>query len=241
MNNYDKKPDSHVAYGAAMDGVAAVIASVSIVGRYWWNVQMQILQKVGIMPLFKAHWWLFFIVGFLLLALLPPLGIVFVISSWCAGQLDPKSEDDFVVPLRHETGEKGVAVEVENRSDFAHRQKRVLDDDMREDVNIAAGLSHVSFLRALEREVDDAEFAAAALGAFDGTVQAFELEPTHIEMMTMGAAFIFRQLKELDRLNEIDPERIAYLTTEAMHSDALKEIRDQAGQVAYAMHMAMKH
>lgn len=240
MNDYDKKPDSHVAYGAVMDGVTAVITSVSIVGRYWWNFQMKILQKIGILPLFKAYWWLFLIVGLFLLAFLPPLGILFVISSWCAGQMNPKSVDNFVVPLRHETGETGLDVEADNRSDFVQRPQHVLDDNMREDVNIAAAISHMSFLRALEREVDDLEFAAAALGAFDGTVQAFELELTQIEMMSMGAAFIFGQLKELNRLNEIDPERIAYLTTEAMISDALEEIRVQASQVAYGMAMALK-
>ena len=55
----------------------------------------------------------------------------------------------------------------------------------------------------------------------------------------MGAAFIVQQLKGLGRLSEIDPERIADLTTEAMDSDALEEIRGQAGQAAYTMQMLL--
>ncbi len=240
MKDADKKPDSYVAYGAATDGVAAVVASVSIVGRYWWNFQMQLLQKIGIMPLFKAHWWLFLVVGFLLLAFLFPLGIAFVISSLCAGQLDPKAEEDFIVPLRHAACETGLGIESGNtRSDFVQFRQYASDNDECEDIYIAAGISHGSFLLALKREVDDAEFAASALGAFDGTIQAFELELTDVEMMVMGSVFILRRLKDLDRLNDIDPERIAELMTEAM-SDALEEIRGQAGQVAYTVHVALK-
>lgn len=111
MKDYDKKPDSHIAYGAAMDGVAAAAASGAIVGRYWWNVQMQILRKIGIMPFFKARWWLFLVVGFLLLGFLFPLGVAFLISSLCAGEMDPKADDDFIVPLRHEAREKGRAID----------------------------------------------------------------------------------------------------------------------------------
>lgn len=237
----DKKPDSHVAYGAAMDGVAAIAASVSIVGRYWWNRQMQLLQKIGLMPLFKAHWWLFLVVGFLLLAFLFPLGIAFIVSSWSAGQMDPKAANDFIVPLRQEPHDIGSSANLgDDQADSTPPFRHGLDDDKRSDVYDAAGISHVNFLRALEREVDDAEFAAAALGAFDGTIQVFELSLNDFEMMTMGAAFIVRQLKELGRLNEIDPARIADLTAEAMHSDALEDIRGQAGQVAYSMHMALQ-
>jgi len=114
MHNNDKKPDSHVAYGAAMDGVSAVASSVSVVGRYWWNVQMQLLQKTGIMPVFRAHWWLFLVVGFLLLAFLLPIGTAFVISAFCAGAMDPKSKNDFIVPLRRDDLDADYADEVDH-------------------------------------------------------------------------------------------------------------------------------
>jgi hypothetical protein len=100
MKNDNKKPDSHVAYGAAIEGISAVAGSVSIVGRYWWNLQMNLLQKIGVMPIFKSYGWLFLIVGFLLLAFMLPLGIAFIVSAWSAGQMDPKAEDDYIVPLR---------------------------------------------------------------------------------------------------------------------------------------------
>lgn len=59
-------------------------------------------------------------------------------------------------------------------------------------------------------------------------------------MFSMGAAFVVRQLKDLGRLDEVDPERIADLTAEAMNSSALEEIRGQAGQVAYSVTMTMR-
>lgn len=241
MNDDDKTPDSHVAYGAATEGMAAVTASISIVGRYWWNVQMQFLQKIGVMPFFNAHWWLFLVVGFFLLAFLFPLGFAFVISSYCAGQMDPKSEDDFIVPLRNEAHDKDFFTDNDNsQADFSHPHQHDLDDDKQSAVYDAAGISHVSFMRSLKREIDDVEFAAAALGALDGTVQAFELSLNELDMFVMGSAFIVRQLKNLGRLTDIDPEKIADLTIEAMDSDALEEIRRQAGQVAYTTHMTLK-
>lgn len=115
MHNNEKKPDSHIAYGAAMDGLSAVTSSVSVVGRYWWNVQMHLLQKIGIMPVFRTHWWLFFVVGFLLLAFVPPIGIAFVISAFCAGAMDPESNNDFIVPLRREDLETDHAAEVDGK------------------------------------------------------------------------------------------------------------------------------
>ena len=243
MHNNDKKPDSHVAYGAAMDGVSAVASSVSVVGRYWWNVQMQLLQKTGIMPVFRAHWWLFLVVGFLLLAFLMPIGIAFVISAFCAGAMDPKSKNDFIVPLRRDELEADYAQEVDcdsGPSSSLEGDGSKRDEDESEDLYVAASIAHSAFLNAIKREVDDEEFSAAALGSFDGTVQALGVKLSHVEMFSMGAAFIVRRLKDLERLDEVDPERIADLTAEAMNSDALEEVRAQAGQVAYSVTMKMR-
>jgi len=243
MHNNDKKPDSHVAYGAAMDGVSAVASSVSVVGRYWWNVQMQLLQKTGVMPVFRAHWWLFLVVGFLLLAFLPPIGVAFVISAFCAGAFDPQSKNDFIVPLRRDDLEADHGHEVDCAPDPSSNlegDSLKCDEGEREDLYVAASIAHSAFLNAIKREVDDEEFSAAALGSFDGTVQALGVKLSHVEMFSMGAAFIVRRLKDLERLDEVDPERIADLTAEAMNSDALEEVRAQAGQVAYSVTMTMR-
>ena len=243
MHQNDKKPDSHVAYGAAMDGVSAVASSVSVVGRYWWNVQMQLLQKIGVMPIFRAHWWLFLVVGFFLLAFLLPIGIAFVISAFCAGAMEPESKNDFIVPLRRDDLDADCADEVDRArhpSSNIESDGLKCDEDEHEDLYVAASIAHSAFLNAIQREVDDENFSAAALGAFDGTVQALGIKLSHVEMFSMGAAFIVRRLKDLERLDEVDPERIADLTVEAMNSDALEEIRAQAGQVAYNVTMTMR-
>lgn len=140
------------------------------------------------------------------------------------------------LPWIHEAREKGFVVDSGNtRLDMAHASPPKADDDWQEDVYVAAGLHHVGFLHTIKRDVTDAEFTAAALGAFDGTVQALGLKPSHIDMMAMGSAFAYRQLKDHNRVIGFDPEWIADLTVEAMTADALEEMRVQASQFAYAM------
>ena len=56
----------------------------------------------------------------------------------------------------------------------------------------------------------------------------------------MGSVFIVRQLKALDRLDEVDPEKIADLTAEAMDSPALNETRELAGNVSYSVSRQMR-
>jgi len=102
MSLNNKSPDHHIAYGAATEGVAAASASLGVIGRYWWNLQMQLLVATGTMRLFRAYWWLFLVAGFLLLAFVMPLGVAFVVSAFCAGAMNPRAEDNFIVPLRHE-------------------------------------------------------------------------------------------------------------------------------------------
>lgn len=235
MSLNNKSPDHHVAYGAATEGVAAASASLGVVGRYWWNLQMQLLVATGTMRFFRAYWWLFLVAGFLLLAFIMPLGVAFVVSAFCAGALNPKAEDNFIVPLRHEDNApmgEPVATEpdeVPQSDDLGHVQD-------------AAAIHHLGYLNAMKREVDDKEFAAAALGAFDGTLQACRLRLSDLEMHTNGAAFILAQLTNLERIaiDSVDPDWIAEVTDEAMTSSALEAIRDEAGRFAYMAEGAMR-
>ena len=97
-----KKTDTDAAVDAAMNGISSIGSNMLIVGRYWWNIQMKIIQATGVMPVFKSHVWLFWVVGFLLLIFLFPLGIAFAFSAWCAGQMELDVENDFIVPLKHD-------------------------------------------------------------------------------------------------------------------------------------------
>lgn len=233
LNN--KSPDHHIAYGAATEGVAAASASLGVVGRYWWNLQMQLFVATGTMRLFRAYWWLFIVAGFLLLAFVMPLGVAFVVSAFCAGAMNPRAEDNFIVPLRHEDnatmGEPAANEpnEAPQSDDLGHVQD-------------AAAIHHLGYLNAMKREVDDKEFAAAALGAFDGTLQACRLRLSDLEMHTNGAAFILAQLTNLERIDidSVDPDWIAEVTDEAMTSSALEAIRDEAGRFAYMAEGAMR-
>jgi hypothetical protein len=239
MRDNNNKPESHVAYGAAMDGVSALVSSVAVVGRYYWNIQMQLLVMAGIMPLFRRHWWLFFLVGFILLAFIPPLGIAFIVSVFCAGHMDPKAKDNYIVPLRQEDCKTEYEASA-NSTPAANPILSSLTEDEQESLYISAGIAHASVLNAMSRELNDAEFSAAALGAFDGTVQGLGICLTDVEMFIMGSVFIVRQLKALDRLDEVDPEKIADLTTEAMDSPALNETRELAGKISYSVSRQMR-
>lgn len=235
MSLNNKSPDHHVAYGAATEGVAAASASLGVVGRYWWNLQMQLLVATGTMRFFRAYWWLFLVAGFLLLAFIMPLGVAFVVSAFCAGAMNPKAEDNFIVPLRHEDNAP-MGEPVATEPDEAPQS-----DDLGH-VQDAAAIHHLGYLNAMKREVDDKEFAAAALGAFDGTLQACRLRLSDLEMHTNGAAFILAQLTNLERIDidSVDPDWIAKVTDEAMTSSALEAIRDEAGRFAYMAEGAMR-
>lgn len=235
MSLNDKSPDHEIAYGAAADGVAAASASLAVVGRYWWNLQMQLLIATGTMRFFKAHWWLFFVVGFLLLAFVMPLGVAFLVSAFCAGAMDPQAENNFIVPLKHDNGTSPVD-RAEDRTDDPVDQPH---SDSLDYIFVAAGLHHVGYLHAINRDVDDKELAAAALGAFDGTVQAFGLKLSDLDMHTNGVAFVLAQLTRLGRINEVDPDWFADVTIEAMTSEAFEAIRDEAGRFAYTMERGM--
>lgn len=236
MSLNNNSPDHHIAYRAAVEGLLAASASLGVIGRYWWNLQMQLLTATGAMRVFRANWWLFLVAGFLLLAFVMPLGVAFVVSAFCAGTMNPKARDNFIVPLRREEDTHATEpAEVELNDPSIAPQS-----DSLKDVRLAAGLHHVGYLTAIKRELEDKEIAAAALGAFDGTVQAFGMKLSDFDMHTNGAAFIVAQLTSLDRIDEIDPEWIAEVTEEAMTSEALEAIRVEAGCFAYTMEGAMR-
>lgn len=96
-------------------------------------------------------------------------------------------------------------------------------------------------MTAIKRDFEDKEIAAAALGAFDGTLQAFGLKLSDLDMHTNGAAFMVAQLTALERIDEVDPEWIAKVTGEAVTSETLETIRAEAGRFAYTMEGAMRN
>lgn len=231
MRPQDKTPDHHVAFGAATEGFAAASASLIVVGRYWWNVQMRLLVATGLMRLFRAHWWPFVAVGLALLVFALPFGVAFIVSAFCASEMNPRAEDDYLVPLKNEHHAPSVETTEEQSADFGKPDL----PDVLEDVSNAAGVHHMGYLRALGRDVDDAEFAAAALGALDGTLQAFRVKLSDLEMHTLGAAFIASQLTQLGRMEQPDGELIADITMAAMYSSTLEDIRSEAGRFSHEM------
>ena len=238
MSLNNKPSDQDIAVDAATEGVTAASAAAVVIGRYWWNLQMQLLVATGAMRLFRAYWWLFIVAGFLLLAFVMPLGVAFVVSALCAREMNPKAEDNFIVPLRRKD-DAPIEEAAETEPDAAFF---VHQPDSLEDVRLAAAAHHVGYLTAIkrERDLEDKEVAAAALGAFDGTVQAFGLKLSDLDMHTNGAAFIVAQLVSLDRIDKVDPEWIAEVTEAAMTSETLKVIRTEAGRFAYTMEGAAR-
>ncbi len=126
--------------------------------------------------------------------------------------MDPKAVDDFIVPLRHDDGETSF----EDEAGFTvGSNDNPAQGGIPDNVLQIAGLHHVSYLRAVNKELDDWEFSAAALGVLDGTVQAYELGVSDIEMFTAGTGFVAAQLQSLGRMTDVDPEWIAEVTLPA--------------------------
>jgi len=236
MRRDQQSVDSHVAFGAAAEGFDAVRSSLAIIGRYFWNLQMKLLLAIGVMPLFRAYWWLFLVVAVLLLAFVNPLGIAFTITAFCATQMEPTAKANFIVPLKHEENTTPVmsAGDAEIGGDVSPRF------DELENVQVSAAQHHTGYLATLNRDLEDKEIAATALGAFAGTVQVTGLKLSDFDMHTHGAAFVVARLANLGRMEEVDPDRIAEVTEDAMTSSALAAIRLGAGRFAYSRERAMR-
>ena len=231
MRPQDKKPEHDVALGATQEGLAAATTSLAVVGRYWWNLQMRFLIATGVMRFFRAQWWLFIVVAFALLAFALPLGVAFTVSALCAGEMNPEAENDYMVPLKGEHHSASTDTPAEHSVDFVEPAL----SDILEDVRSAAGLHHMGYLRALGRDVNDAEFAAAALGALDGTLQAFKVKLSDLDMHAMGEAFIGSQIKHLGRIDQSDGAGVTEVTITAMSSEALEGVRSEAGRFSLRM------
>lgn len=61
---------------------------------------MKFFSAVGIMPLFRRWPWLFVMIAFLLLALVFPIGIVFVASGCAALSANASPAKNFIVLTR---------------------------------------------------------------------------------------------------------------------------------------------
>lgn len=231
MRRQDKTPEHHVAFGAMQDGLAAATTSLAVVGRYWWNLQMRLLIATGVMRFFRAQWWLFIVAAFALLAFALPLGVAFTVSALCAGEMNPKAENNYLVPLKGVHHAAPTATPTEQSADFVEPAL----SDILEEVRSAASLHHMGYLRALGRDVDDAEFAAAALGALDGTLQAFKVKQYDFDMHATGEAFIASQIKHLGRIDQPNAAGFRDLTKMAMSSEALEGIRAEAGRFSLRM------
>lgn len=77
-----------------------MFAECVVLARYTWNMEMRLLKALGVMPLFVSRAWLLFVLGFMLLAATPPLGVVFVLTAFAALPMDPSGENGYIVPLR---------------------------------------------------------------------------------------------------------------------------------------------
>jgi hypothetical protein len=231
MTQRNKPAEHDVAYAAAIDGLVSVGESIAVVGRYWWNLQMRLLVFTGTIGLFKKHWWLFLIVGFLLMAFILPLGLAFVVSAFCAGLLNPEAEDNYIVPLKQKMQDH-VAQHKENAQVDVGG---VSSDEIIENLMGLASIQHMLYLRSLDHRPTDKEFSAAALGSFDGTLKARQVELPEPDMLMHGAIFIANQLKNLGRFESetVNPEWLAEVTSDAMFSEDFEGIRREAGLLAY--------
>lgn len=229
MAQNNQSPDHHVAYGAAVGSFTSATSGLAVVGRYVWNLQMKLLMAAGAMRFFRAQPWLFVAVALLLLAFALPIGIAFVVSAFCAGALNPKGENGFIVPL------KPLQPDTDRTEPYRAPAPEPPDEtfDPLEMAKASASIHLAGFLRAADTDLSDTELAATALGALDGTVQALGMELSSLDMHSAGAAFVVEQLQQFDRLQAPDPDRIADLTVNAMSSAALAPTRERASLFAF--------
>ena len=108
-------------------------------------------------------------------------------------------------------------------------------DDDREDLYVAAGLSHAAFVNVVGRKLDDFEFVASALGAFDGTVQALGRELSKYDMLSMGTAFALLRMRDVERMQGSSPGARGDLIGQVMVSQDHDELKAKSGAAAFAI------
>ena len=108
-------------------------------------------------------------------------------------------------------------------------------DEDREDLYVAAGLSHATFVNVVGRELDDFEFVASAIGAFDGTMQALGRELSPYDMLAMGSAFALLRMRDMERMQESSPGAKGDLIGQVMVSQDHYELKAKSGAVAFAV------
>ncbi len=108
-----------------------------------------------------------------------------------------------------------------------------------EELYVAAGIAHAAYLNAVGRELDDVEFAAAALGSFDGAAQALGRNFDDIDMLAKGSAFVVRQFGDLERMPNALPGELGDLIGRAMVSPSLEKLRTEAGELTYMLTSSM--
>lgn len=122
---------------------------------------------------------------------------------------------------------------------FRRQQPKANDQQDKIAIYDKASIAHSSFLLALNKDIDDQEFLASALGSIDGTIQALQLRADDMQMLVMGSTFALRRLKETERLQSISPGEQGDQIGRAMTSVNHDHLKAQAGQVAYAIVSAM--
>ena len=99
-NQRDDEESLHRAAAGAHNGMSSIFSSVGVFSRYAWNAQMRFLVSLGLMPLFRQHWWLFLVVAFALLAIALPLGVIWVAVAFFALNSNPAAENDYLVEIK---------------------------------------------------------------------------------------------------------------------------------------------
>lgn len=87
------------ALQSAHDGAWSIFSSCVVLLRHGWNIQMRALVRIGAMNIIRGRGWIFAVIGFVLLAVVMPIGVAFVATAIAAAGRDPRPENDYIVRL----------------------------------------------------------------------------------------------------------------------------------------------
>lgn len=100
---------------------------------------------------------------------------------------------------------------------------------------VAASIAHGSYLNAVRCDLDETQFLASAVGAFDGTLQALGIELDDASMLAQGTTFALRRAADLEMLEGVTARAKGDMLGTAMTSPELEKLRQDAGHVAFAV------